>query len=253
MMQTKRIIPCLDVKNGRVVKGVQFVDLVDAGDPVACAKAYEAQGADELVFLDITATTEGRGTVVDMVKQVAAAVAIPLAVGGGIRTVEDFAAILEAGASKVAVNSAAVARPALIREAAEKFGSGRVVLAVDVKRHGDGRYTVLTHGGQVDTGLDAVAWAVEGARLGAGEILPTSLTEDGRKQGYDLDITRQISEAVNVPVVASGGAGSLEHIYDALTEGGASAALAASLFHFGELTVPQVKEYLRGRGVEVAM
>ena len=252
-MQTKRIIPCLDVKNGRVVKGVQFVDLVDAGDPVACAKAYEAQGADELVFLDITATTEGRGTVVDMVKQVAGAVTIPLGVGGGIRTVEDFEAILNAGASKVAVNSAAVARPELLAEAAAKFGSGRVVLAIDVKRHEDGRYTVLTHGGQVDTGLDAVAWAIKGEQLGAGEILPTSLTEDGRKQGYDLDITRQISEAVNVPVVASGGAGSLEDIYDGLTVGKADAALAASLFHFGELTVPQMKEYLRVRGVNVRL
>ena len=250
-MQAKRIIPCLDVKDGRVVKGVQFVDLVDAGDPVACAVAYEAQGADELVFLDITATTEKRKTVVDMVKKVVDAIHIPLAVGGGIASIEDFEALFNAGASKVAVNSAAVARPALIKEAAEKFGGERIVLAIDVKRHEDGRYTVLTHGGQVDTGLDAVAWAVEGERLGAGEILPTSLTEDGRKQGYDLDITRRIAEAVKVPVVASGGAGSLEHIYQALTEGKADAALAASLFHFGELTVPQMKEYLREHGVNV--
>jgi len=250
-MQTKRIIPCLDVKDGRVVKGVQFVDLVDAGDPVACAKAYEAQGADELVFLDITATTEKRKTVVDMVKKVADAVTIPLAVGGGISSVEDFAAILGAGAGKVAVNSAAVARPELVAEAAAKFGSGRVVLAIDVKRHEGGRYTVLTHSGQVDTGIDAVEWAIRGEQLGAGEILPTSLTEDGRKQGYDLDITRQISEAVKVPVIASGGAGTLEHFYEALTEGKADAALAASLFHFKELTVPQVKEYLLGRGVSV--
>jgi len=250
-MQAKRIIPCLDVKDGRVVKGVQFVGLVDAGDPVACAVAYEAQGADELVFLDITATTEKRKTVVDMVKKVVDAIHIPLAVGGGIASIEDFEALFNAGASKVAVNSAAVARPALIAEAAEKFGGERIVLAIDVKRHEDGRYTVLTHGGQVDTGLDAVAWAVEGERLGAGEILPTSLTEDGRKQGYDLDITRRIAEAVKVPVVASGGAGSLEHIYQALTEGKADAALAASLFHFGELTVPQMKEYLREHGVNV--
>jgi len=250
-MQAKRIIPCLDVKNGRVVKGVQFVDLVDAGDPVACAKAYEAQGADELVFLDITATTEKRKTVVDMVKQVVGAISIPLAVGGGIASLEDFEALFNAGAGKVAVNSAAVARPALIAEAASKFGGERVVLAIDVKRHEDGRYTVLTHGGQVDTGLDAVAWALEGERLGAGEILPTSLTEDGRKQGYDLDITRRISEAVKVPVVASGGAGSLEHFYEAVAQGGASAVLAASLFHFGKVTVPQVKEYLRTRGVAV--
>ena len=252
-MHAKRIIPCLDVKDGRVVKGIEFVDLVDAGDPVACAKAYEAQGADELVFLDITATTEGRKTVADMVKKVAAAVTIPLAVGGGIRSVEDFDAILNAGASKVAVNSAAVARPELISEAAGRFGSQRVVLAIDVKRHDDGRYTVLTHGGQNDTGIDAVQWAIKGEQLGAGEILPTSLTRDGKKTGYDLDITRQISEAVGVPVVASGGAGSLEHIYEALTTGKADAALAASLFHFGELTVREVKEYLRERGVSVRL
>jgi len=252
-MHAKRIIPCLDVKDGRVVKGIEFVDLVDAGDPVACAKAYEAQGADELVFLDITATTEGRKTVADMVKKVAAAVTIPLAVGGGIRSVEDFDAILNAGASKVAVNSAAVARPELISEAAGRFGSQRVVLAIDVKRHDDGRYTVLTHGGQNDTGIDAVQWAIKGEQLGAGEILPTSLTQDGKKTGYDLDITRQISEAVGVPVVASGGAGSLEHIYEALTTGKADAALAASLFHFGELTVREVKEYLRERGVSVRL
>jgi len=252
-MKAKRIIPCLDVKDGRVVKGVQFVDLIDAGDPVACARAYEAQGADELVFLDITATTENRKTVVDMVARVVGQVSIPFAVGGGIRSVEDFEAILNAGAAKVAINSAAVARPELISEVASKFGSERVVLAIDVKRHDDGRYTVLTHGGQVDTGLDAVEWAVKGEQLGAGEILPTSLTQDGQKTGYDIDITRQISEAVSVPVVASGGAGTLEDFYKALTEGKADAALAASLFHFKEVTVPQVKEYLRERGVNVRM
>ena len=252
-MKTKRIIPCLDVKDGRVVKGVQFVDLVDAGDPVACAKAYEAQGADELVFLDITATTENRKTVIDMAAKVVSQVSIPFAVGGGIRTAEDFEAILKAGAAKAAINSAAVARPELISEVSGKFGSDRVVLAIDVKRHDDGRYTVLTHGGQIDTGIDAVEWAVKGEKLGAGEILPTSLTQDGQKTGYDIDITRQISEAVSVPVVASGGAGTLEHFYEALTEGKADAALAASLFHFKELTVPQVKEYLHERGVSVRL
>ena len=252
-MQAKRIIPCLDVKNGRVVKGVQFVNLVDAGDPVACAKAYEAQGADELVFLDITATTEGREPVVDMVKKVTSQVSIPVAVGGGIRTVDDFEVILNAGAAKVGVNSAAVANPELISEAAKKFGSERVVLAIDVKRCQDGRYTVLTHGGQKDTGIDAVEWAVRGESLGAGELLPTSLTQDGRKTGYDIEITRKISEAVKIPVIASGGAGALEHFYEALTEGKADAALAASLFHFKELTVPQVKEYLNNRGVCVRL
>lgn len=252
-MSAKRIIPCLDVKNGRVVKGIEFVNLIDAGDPVACAKAYESQGADELVFLDITATTEGRETVVDMVKKIASEITIPLAVGGGIRSVDDFDAILKAGASKAAVNSAAVARPELISEAAEKFGGKCVVLAIDVKRHDDGRYTVLTHGGQNDTGIDAVEWAIKGEELGAGEILPTSLTQDGKKTGYDLEITRKISEAVSVPVIASGGAGTREHFYEALTEGKADAALAASLFHFGELTVPQVKEYLRERGVDVSV
>ncbi|MCL1912672.1 MAG: imidazole glycerol phosphate synthase subunit HisF [Eubacteriaceae bacterium] len=250
-MQPKRIIPCLDVKDGRVVKGVQFTDLVDAGDPVECAIAYEKQGADELVFLDITATTENRDTVIEMVRKVAAAITIPLAVGGGIRTVEDFEAVLGAGASKAAANSAAVARPQLIREAADSFGSSAVVAAIDVMEHEGGKYTVLTNGGNSDTGIDAIEWAKQVASLGAGEILLTSLSQDGKKTGYDLEITKQVRRAANIPVTASGGAGSLEDFYLAFTEGEADAALSASLFHFNELTVRQVKEYLRSQNINI--
>ena len=229
-MFTKRIIPCLDVNKGRVVKGVNFVDLRDAGDPVEIAKAYDAAGADELVFLDITASCEDRDTVVDMVRQVAASVFIPFTVGGGIRTVEDFRKLLREGADKISVNSAAIDRPELIREAAQKFGSQCVVLAIDAKRRPDGGWNIYKHGGRLDTGIDAVWWAKKAQELGAGEILLTSMDCDGTKAGYDIELTKAISQAVSIPVIASGGAGTLEHFYDALTEGGADAALAASLF-----------------------
>ena len=230
-MFTKRIIPCLDVNNGRVVKGVNFVDLKDAGDPVEIAKAYDAAGADELVFLDITASCEERDTVVDMVRQVAANVFIPFTVGGGIRTVDDFKKLLREGADKISVNSAAIDRPELITEAAEKFGSQCVVVAIDAKRREDGGWNIYKHGGRLDTGIDAIEWAKKVERLGAGEILLTSMDCDGTKAGYDIELTRAIADAVSIPVIASGGAGTLEHFYDALTEGGADAALAASLFH----------------------
>lgn len=249
-MSIKKIIPCLDVKGGRVVKGVKFVDFVDAGDPVEFAKYYASQGADELVFLDITATKEQRRTILDVAERTAAAIDIPLAVGGGIRTIEDFYDILSAGASKVSVNSAAVADKTLISRAAEHFGSKCVVVAIDVTKV-DGRYHVLVAGGSKDTGIDALEWAAEVEKLGAGEILLTSLDADGTKDGYDLEITRAVADRVSIPVTASGGCGKLEDFYDALTKGGAQAALAASLFHFRELTVRQVKEYLRSRGVEV--
>ena len=252
-MFTKRIIPCLDVNKGRVVKGVNFVNLRDAGDPVEIARAYDAAGADELVFLDITASNEARDTVVDMVRAVAASVFIPFTVGGGIRTVEDFRRLLREGADKISVNSAAIDRPELIREAAEKFGSQCVVLAIDAKRRPDGGWNIYKHGGRLDTGIDAVWWAQEACRLGAGEILLTSMDCDGTKAGYDLALTRAIADAVPVPVIASGGAGALSHFYDALTEGGADAALAASLFHYKELEIREVKEYLQGRGVPVRL
>ena len=252
-MFTKRIIPCLDVNEGRVVKGVNFVNLRDAGDPVEIARAYDAAGADELVFLDITASNEARDTVVDMVRAVAASVFIPFTVGGGIRTVEDFRLLLREGADKISVNSAAIDRPELIREAAEKFGSQCVVLAIDAKRRPDGGWNIYKHGGRLDTGIDAVWWAQEACRLGAGEILLTSMDCDGTKAGYDLALTRAIADAVPVPVIASGGAGALPHFYDALTEGGADAALAASLFHYKELEIREVKEYLQGRGVPVRL
>ncbi len=252
-MFTKRIIPCLDVNKGRVVKGVNFVNLRDAGDPVEIARAYDAAGADELVFLDITASNEARDTVVDMVRAVAASVFIPFTVGGGIRTVEDFRRLLREGADKISVNSAAIDRPELIREAAEKFGSQCVVLAIDAKRRPDGGWNIYKHGGRLDTGIDAVWWAQEACRLGAGEILLTSMDCDGTKAGYDLALTRAIADAVPVPVIASGGAGALPHFYDALTEGGADAALAASLFHYKELEIREVKEYLQGRGVPVRL
>lgn len=251
-MFAKRIIPCLDVNRGRVVKGVNFVDLRDAGDPVECAAAYNAQGADELVFLDITASSDARSIVIDMVNRVAETVFIPFTVGGGVREAADFSALLKAGADKVSVNSAAIDRPELLSEAAEKFGSQCVVLAIDARRREDGSgWTIYKHGGRLDTGIDAVEWAVRGEALGAGEILLTSMDCDGCKNGYDLELTRTISEAVGIPVIASGGAGTPEHFYDALTEGKADAALAASLFHFKELTIPDLKDYLSGRGIVV--
>ncbi len=253
-MHTKRIIPCLDVKDGRVVKGVNFVDLIDAGDPVACARAYDEAGADELVFLDITASSDKRNIVADMVRRVAETVFIPFTVGGGIRTVDDFKAILREGADKVSVNSAAIDNPTLISEAADKFGSQCVVVAIDAKRRADGNgWTIYKHGGRLDMGIDAVEWAAECAHLGAGEILLTSMDCDGTKAGYDIELTRAISKEVSIPVIASGGAGSKEHFYDALTEGQAEAALAASLFHFKELEISEVKEYLRNRGVSVRL
>lgn len=251
-MFTKRIIPCLDVNNGRVVKGVHFADLRDAGDPVEIAAAYDKAGADELVFLDITATSDARGTVVDMVRRVAERVFIPFTVGGGIRTVEDFRALLREGADKISVNSSALDRPQLIAEAADKFGSQCVVVAVDARRREDGPgWNVYKCGGRINTGLDAVEWAMQAERLGAGEILLTSMDGDGTKAGYDIVLTRQIAENVGIPVIASGGAGTKEHFYDALTAGGADAALAASLFHYKELEIADLKEYLAGRGVPV--
>lgn len=253
-MHTMRIIPCLDVNNGRVVKGVNFVNLTDAGDPVEIAAAYDAAGADELVFLDITASSDGRNTVVDMVRRVAEKVFIPFTVGGGIRTVDDFRAILREGADKVSVNSAAIKRPELIKEAAEVFGSQCVVVAIDAKRREpfDG-WNIYLNGGRVDTGIDAVEWAKKAESLGAGEILLTSMDCDGTKNGYDIELTRQISEAVSIPVIASGGAGKLEHFKDAVTEGKADAVLAASLFHFKELEIKEVKEYLQKEGISVRL
>lgn len=251
-MHTKRIIPCLDVKDGRVVKGVNFVDLKDAGDPVEIAKAYNAAGADELVFLDITATTDDRATVAEMVRKVAACVFIPFTVGGGIRTVEDFRRILREGADKVGVNSAAINRPELIQEAAEVFGSQCVVVALDCKKREDGSgWNIYKNGGQVDTGLDAIEWAQKVEALGAGEILLTSMDFDGTKAGYDIELTRAIADAVSIPVIASGGAGKIEDFKAALTEGHADAALAASLFHFKELEIKDVKQYLKEQGVPV--
>ena len=250
-MYAKRIIPCLDVNNGRVVKGTNFVNLRDAGDPVEAAKAYDAQGADELVFLDITASAQARNIILDMVAQVADSIFIPFTVGGGIRTVDDFNALLRAGADKVSVNSAAIRNPSLIQEAAEKFGSQCVVCAIDAKRRPEGGWTVYLNGGRVDTGLDAVEWAKQAVDLGAGEILLTSMDCDGVKNGYDLELTRAVSDRVNVPVIASGGAGAMEHFYDAFTAGHADAVLAASLFHFGEITIPDLKAYLAGRGISV--
>lgn len=253
-MFTKRIIPCLDVHNGRVVKGVNFVDLIDAGDPVEIAKAYDAAGADEIVFLDITASSDERETVVDMVRKVAANVFIPFTVGGGIRTVEDFKVLLREGADKISINSSAINRPELIREAAEKFGSQCVVVAIDAKKRADGTgWNIYKNGGRVDVDIDAVEWAKKVGALGAGEILLTSMDGDGTKAGYDLELTRAIAEAVSIPVIASGGAGTLEHFYEALTEGKADAALAASLFHFKELEIKEVKQYLREKGVSVRM
>ncbi len=251
-MFTKRIIPCLDVNNGRVVKGVNFVNLRDAGDPVEIGAAYDRAGADELVFLDITASSDVRATVVDMVRKVAETVFIPFTVGGGIRTVDDFRMLLREGADKISVNSAAIMNPNLISEAAEKFGSQCVVVAIDARRREDGSgWNIYKNGGRIDMGIDAVEWAMRADRLGAGEILLTSMDCDGTKAGYDIELTRTISENVSIPVIASGGAGTMEHFYDALTEGKADAALAASLFHYKEMEIADLKEYLAGRGVSV--
>ena len=253
-MFTKRIIPCLDVNNGRVVKGVNFVNLKDAGDPVEIAKAYDKAGADEVVFLDITASSDNRKTVVDMVRDVAANVFIPFTVGGGIRTVEDFKVLLREGADKISINSSAISRPELIREAADKFGSQCVVVAIDAKRRPDGSgWNIYKNGGRIDVGIDAVEWARKAESLGAGEILLTSMDCDGTKAGYDIPLTRAIADAVSIPVIASGGAGTLDHFAEALTEGGADAALAASLFHYKELEIREVKEYLAGQGIPVRL
>ena len=251
-MHTKRIIPCLDVKAGRVVKGVNFVNLIDAGDPVEVAAAYDKAGADEVVFLDITASSDHRATVVDMVRKVAEKVFIPFTVGGGIRTVEDFKVLLREGADKISINSSAINTPELIGNAADKFGSQCVVVAIDARRREDGSgWNVYKNGGRIDTGLDAVEWAMKANRLGAGEILLTSMDCDGTKAGYDIELTRQIADNVSIPVIASGGAGTKEHFYEALTEGHADAALAASLFHYKELEIMDLKNYLADRGVSV--
>ena len=250
-MLAKRIIPCLDVRDGRVVKGVNFVNIRDAGDPVELARFYSDQGADEIVFLDITATHEARKTVADVVERTAEQVFVPLTVGGGIRTLDDFRELLRAGADKISVNSAAVARPELITEAAERFGSQCVVLAVDARSRGDGTWEVVVAGGRKPTGLDLLEWVNKGEALGAGEILLTSMDADGTKAGFDLPMTKAVTEAVGIPVIASGGCGSLSHFAEVFEETGCDAALAASLFHFGELTVPQVKDYLRTRNIPV--
>jgi cyclase len=252
-MLSRRIIPCLDVTNGRVVKGVKFLELRDAGDPVECAKAYDAQGADELVFLDITASSDGRKIMHDVVAATAEQCFMPLTVGGGLRNVDDIEAMLKAGADKVSLNTAAIKNPPLIRAASERFGAQCIVLAIDAKRDPgpEPHWRVYTHGGRHPTELDAVAWAVRGVELGAGEILLTSMDRDGTQAGYDLELTRRVSDAVSVPVIASGGAGTLDHFADVLDQGHASAVLAASLFHFGTFTVPQVKDFLARRGVPV--
>ncbi|MBP7274671.1 MAG: imidazole glycerol phosphate synthase subunit HisF [Kiritimatiellae bacterium] len=252
-MPAKRIIPCLDVKDGRVVKGVRFVGLRDAGDPVEAARAYQQQGADELTFLDITASHENRGTIVDIVRSVAEQIFMPLTVGGGIRELADIRRLLQAGADKVSINTAAVQRPDLIAEAAGQFGRQCIVLALDARKRMDGEegWEVYTHGGRTPAGMDAVEWARRATDLGAGEILLTSMDRDGTKDGYDLALTRAISDAVSVPVIASGGAGTLQHLADAVTLGGADAVLAASIFHFGEFTIHQAKAYLREQGIEV--
>lgn len=253
-MHTKRIIPCLDVKDGRVVKGVNFVNLKDAGDPVEIGRAYDQAGADELVFLDITASSDGRNTVADMVRRVAETVFIPFTVGGGIRTVEDFRDLLREGADKISINSSAINTPQLISDAADKFGSQCVVVAIDAKKRSDGSgWNIYKNGGRIDVCIDAVEWAQKVERLGAGEILLTSMDCDGTKAGYDIELTRAIAQAVSVPVIASGGAGTPEHFYEALTDAKADAALAASLFHYKELEIREVKEYLQNRGVPVRL
>ena len=248
-MYAKRIIPCLDLKNGRVVKGTNFVNLRDAGDPVEAAIEYDRQGADELVLLDITASSDARNIMIDIVRRVASSIFIPFTVGGGIRTVEDFTAILRAGADKVSVNSAALKNPRILEEASYKFGSQCVVMAMDAKRRPEGGWTLYLNGGRVDTGIDALEWAVKAEKLGAGEILLTSMDCDGTKAGYDLELTRAVSEAVGIPVIASGGAGKLEHFTDAFTAGKADAVLAASLFHFREIAIPDLKRYLAENGI----
>ena len=252
-MLAKRIIPCLDVHDGKVVKGVNFVNLRDAGDPVELARYYSQQGADEIVFLDITATYEKRDTIIDVVRRTAQQVFVPLTVGGGIRTVEDFKDILRAGADKISVNSAAIQNKDLIAQAAERFGSQCVVLAIDARRDEDGTYQVYSAGGRIPTGLDAIEWAKEGAALGAGEILLTSMDKDGTKSGFELELTDRVARAVGVPVIASGGCGRLEHFSQVFQQTGADAALAASLFHFGELTIPAVKEHLKQNGIPVRL
>lgn len=250
-MLSKRIIPCLDIDKGRVVKGVNFINLVDAGDPVEIAKAYDKIGADEIVFLDITASSDGRKTAVDILHRASEQVFIPLTVGGGIRSADDFRELLFAGADKIAVNSAAIKNPSLITEAAAKFGAQCVVLAVDAKRNAAGSWDVYLNGGRVNTGLDAIEWIEKAVSLGAGEVLLTSMDKDGTKSGYDIELTRRAAEAVNVPVIASGGAGNMQDFADVLTEGKADAALAASLFHFGEIEMKDLKEYLAARGIPV--
>ncbi len=252
-MHTKRIIPCLDVKDGRVVKGINFVNLRDAGDPADVAAAYDKAGADEVVFLDITASSDSRNTQLEWVRQVASKVFIPFTVGGGIRTVDDFKAILREGADKISINSAAIMNPRLISDAADKFGSQCVVVAIDAKRRPDGGWNIYKNGGRVDMGMDAVEWAITAEKMGAGEILLTSMDGDGTKEGYDLALTKAISDAVSIPVIASGGAGKLEHFKEALVDAGAEAALAASLFHYKELEIREVKEYLRKQGVSVRL
>ena len=253
-MHTKRIIPCLDIKDGRVIKGINFVNLRDAGDAAEVAAAYDKAGADEVVFLDITASADSRSTQLEWVRQVASKVFIPFTVGGGIRTVEDFKILLREGADKISINSAAIMNPQLISDAADKFGSQCVVVAIDAKKRADGSgWNIYKNGGRIDMGMDALEWAMKAERMGAGEILLTSMDGDGTKAGYDIELTKAISSVVKIPVIASGGAGTLEHFHEALTEGGAEAALAASLFHYKELEIRQVKEYLRDKGVSVRL
>ncbi len=252
-MLAKRIIPCLDVKDGRVVKGIKFLELKDAGDPVACAIAYDKQNADELVFLDITASHENRKTMIEMVEKVAESIYIPFTVGGGIRSTADIRELLKAGCDKVSINSSAIANPELIREASKRFGAQCIVLAIDARKDGDNFWRVYTHGGRNPTKLEAVAWAKRGEELGAGEILLTSMDRDGTKIGYDLELLRAVSRAVKIPVIASGGVGNAEHLYQGFHEGEADACLAASIFHFGELTIPETKKYLAKKGIPVRL